>query len=564
MPTLSHPFPELVVRNTETTVEKGKRNKEFCIAGTLQVRDIATSPTSLEMAVPLLATASDLFWRQRELVRLAHGRASMAKHNEHGMDAILLAVENMRMNVITSDFVGFDAHNFKDFDDENSIDSSQTKQASEALGIIAQLGIALSAMGHPKLEKIVDRLLPLQTRDFIYELAMFAKAMLTEDGYPTEDKADAVAAWLFEFLKQAEQKSKSSSGSGSESVAPSASGKPVPGTSQQESALGALLSNAAAETSLSQGEAQMPQKPEGSTNAAYHEGKMAYTGKDADRFVEEEAKTFPKAISERMRWLKKFDSLPHVKFQWSFDESAWRALSSASGAPTGMLPKIVVGNSLEGGHWEEMLYVSPPLTEPSVPPKRSKNRRVASEHGAVPMYMNRYATDGHVFARKARRDLGGSILLDKSGSMSVTHEAVAKLLEHAPAAVIACYSSNDVKGYLVKLAEKGRRISKERFRELSFGGGNGVDGPALQWLMKQPEPRYWISDGGVCSSVGVQLGDLLECYDYCTRGRITQVRHIDHMLDILRGDKPKPKSLRINGIGQDEHGNFVNQYARHG
>ena len=46
------------------------------------------------------------------------------------------------------------------------------------------------------------------------------------------------------------------------------------------------------------------------------------------------------------------------------------------------------------------------------------------------------------------------------------------------------------------MAEDGRVIAPELVVP-PCAGGNIVDGPALEWLATQAEPRIWISDGAV-------------------------------------------------------------------
>lgn len=98
--------------------------------------------------------------------------------------------------------------------------------------------------------------------------------------------------------------------------------------------------------------------------------------------------------------------------------------------------------------------------------------------------------------------LGGTVLLDHSGSMGLSEAQVKELLHKSPLATIAAYSGCNkplVGGYssgeLAILAKEGRYAAEKVWPR--FGGANVVDGPALRWLGKQARPRIWISDGEV-------------------------------------------------------------------
>jgi hypothetical protein len=153
--------------------------------------------------------------------------------------------------------------------------------------------------------------------------------------------------------------------------------------------------------------------------------------------------------------------------------------------------------------WGEMKMLSVPLTIPVSEAMRALNKR-PSYIGAL---RNTYRallpiSDGRCFVRR-RKAPGGTLLLDVSGSMSLTSEYIAEFVRQRPALTVACYSGpnqDNVKrvGYLCVLACNGHiaDISAMKWDQY-FAGYNTVDGPALRWLAKQPGPRYWISDGNV-------------------------------------------------------------------
>lgn len=123
--------------------------------------------------------------------------------------------------------------------------------------------------------------------------------------------------------------------------------------------------------------------------------------------------------------------------------------------------------------------------------------------------------DGSAWATKRKRKAPstGSILVDCSGSMELSIESVASLVEKMPAATVAAYAGiqgSECSGRLVVLARNGRICNVNDSRLAALGSGNIVDGPALEWLGRQPNLRVWISDGvvtGVHDRAGENLTD---------------------------------------------------------
>jgi hypothetical protein len=104
--------------------------------------------------------------------------------------------------------------------------------------------------------------------------------------------------------------------------------------------------------------------------------------------------------------------------------------------------------------------------------------------------------DGKVFG-SVLRGKRGTVLIDWSGSMSLEHKDLEKLLKEVPRMQVAAYSGRtwDNEGELRILAKHGRMAKPKDV--VQYGQANGVDGPALEWLARQPGPRYWICDGHV-------------------------------------------------------------------
>ncbi len=119
----------------------------------------------------------------------------------------------------------------------------------------------------------------------------------------------------------------------------------------------------------------------------------------------------------------------------------------------------------------------------------------ATDGGAFLRYPHRETVDRRVFAARRPRK-GGTLLIDMSGSMSLTAADVEQLLAHSPASTIAVYSADRSAGVLKILARHGRRAAAADLLRPA-GQFNVIDGPALDWLATQPPPRVWLSDGRV-------------------------------------------------------------------
>jgi hypothetical protein len=125
-------------------------------------------------------------------------------------------------------------------------------------------------------------------------------------------------------------------------------------------------------------------------------------------------------------------------------------------------------------------------------------RERAHDVGSVPRFMHRHSIDGRIFGRR-RKAPGGTVLVDASGSMSLSMEDIEKIITAAPCATVAMYSGRKDTGSITVIARGGHRAdikAIERVRA-QVGSGNIIDGPALEWLGKQAEPRLWVCDGYV-------------------------------------------------------------------
>jgi hypothetical protein len=181
-----------------------------------------------------------------------------------------------------------------------------------------------------------------------------------------------------------------------------------------------------------------------------------------------------------------------------------------------------------------MKVAQPPLTvrQPSVLRVGMSRSRCAIE-GTQITRPDRLVLDRAIFCRRGRGG-GGTVLVDTSGSMSLSADEVESIVRAAGgAAVVAIYSGKGDEGELRVVARGDRRAPSEYFKP--FGVGNVVDLPALEWLAKQPEPRWWISDGCVSGAGDEGCEVLLEqCHELAKRARIERVDDAEAAIAALK------------------------------
>lgn len=216
-----------------------------------------------------------------------------------------------------------------------------------------------------------------------------------------------------------------------------------------------------------------------------------------------------------------------------------------------------------GAHWGTMTVEVPPMPL-RLPRRIGKGKWRPADSGAVPRRMERWCSDQAVFSTKGRQR-SGTVLVDGSGSMGLSHEQILHVVLKAPAATVAVYSggrhmldgreisleewtrlhgvdraasarvTQDLNGgRLQLLARKGRRVATIPSR----AGANVVDGPALRWLARQRAPRVWVSDMRV---TGVGEATSLELYknaqDICRMFGIKVVPTVEAAIRLLGGAK---------------------------
>jgi hypothetical protein len=159
--------------------------------------------------------------------------------------------------------------------------------------------------------------------------------------------------------------------------------------------------------------------------------------------------------------------------------------------------------------------------------------RAFTDHGAVLEAAHRLHIDGRVFTRR-RRQRGGTVLIDASGSMRFSPSDLERVITAAPLATVGIYGGRGRSGTLTIVASKGRMAASALIKAASCQHGNVVDGPALRWLARQPEPRIWISDGHVTGIADQPSSDLaVDAIHICRKARITRAEKTDIVTDLL-------------------------------
>ena len=181
------------------------------------------------------------------------------------------------------------------------------------------------------------------------------------------------------------------------------------------------------------------------------------------------------------------------------------------------------------GHWGPMTIKEPPLTVNLQGRLKGSRAYRPADFGTNPKYISRYCIDRKIFKQK-QNTLGGTILIDASGSMSFNANDILEIMSILPAVNIAMYNGWGNKGTLRIIARNGKRVPEE-YLERHSGMGNVVDGPALDWLATMPARRIWVSDmyvfGAGNNASGFNL--LKECYDTCTKNKIINLKDIEEV-----------------------------------
>ena len=193
--------------------------------------------------------------------------------------------------------------------------------------------------------------------------------------------------------------------------------------------------------------------------------------------------------------------------------------------------------------WEELRIGA---QHPSIPaPGSIGKKRIPANTGKHPRRLHRLLTDPErrIFDRTIH-GRGGVVVIDCSGSMSLSVEEIKEILSAAPGATILGYSDLGNEGtnaYI--LAHKGKMVAEIP----KMGGGNGVDHPALEWGIKAKQrptsPVIFITDGGVCGKNSGFIDALaMQCIKTIIRNNVLVYEHVEDSVKALkamsRGEKP--------------------------
>lgn len=194
--------------------------------------------------------------------------------------------------------------------------------------------------------------------------------------------------------------------------------------------------------------------------------------------------------------------------------------------------------------WAELKIRKLPLTRHA--PGGLGRKRRANDMGRNPRRIQNALADPYKRIFDAtKKGNGGVVLIDGSGSMSLKTEDIVKIVDSAHGATVAVYSADSANqnDNLLILAEKGKMVQTLPQRN----GGNGVDGPALAWAIKQRQhakaPVVFITDGAV-HGLGQGYNDLLamDCINMVLKHnvivRLNVAEGIKALEEIKAGRKP--------------------------
>lgn len=181
------------------------------------------------------------------------------------------------------------------------------------------------------------------------------------------------------------------------------------------------------------------------------------------------------------------------------------------------------------GVWGEMTVHNPVMTVNLQGRLQNGRQYRPQEYGYNPKYIHRYCVDKKIFKQK-QHVLGGTILIDASGSMDFSGQDILEIMQILPAVTIAMYNGSHDTGDLRIIAKNGMRVD-ENYLDKHSGRGNVIDGPALQWLASMPERRIWVSDMQVFGASGDTSGANLmrDVLNTCTRNKIINLKNVNEV-----------------------------------
>ena len=204
--------------------------------------------------------------------------------------------------------------------------------------------------------------------------------------------------------------------------------------------------------------------------------------------------------------------------------------------PLGGRPARTAGD----GEWGKVKQLPPlPLAVAHQPKSAAAPVRRSALAGTRVGSIRRLLTDGRAFRRTVHPKVkGGTVLIDASGSMHISSADIRAILDAAPAATVAMYSGDTTIGTISIVAQRGRMATDDTINERrnEVGQGNIIDGPALDWLAKQAEPRIWICDGLVTGEHDRNTRNLqTDAAQKQRRANITRHESAERYLETVKG-----------------------------
>lgn len=220
------------------------------------------------------------------------------------------------------------------------------------------------------------------------------------------------------------------------------------------------------------------------------------------------------------------------------------------------------GHSEKKVEWETLRFGMTALTETAS--AFIGKRKRPSMTGKFPVRPDRLLTDPErrIF-RETVKSHGGIVVVDCSGSMSLSHKQVLDILHHYSGATIVAYTHNGKGPNAWILAKNGKMISQHNFSQINLGHGNGVDLPILQWAVRQRKNRkeflMWISDGGVTGKGDNQTDSLIaQVCAFIVKHDIIGVESTEDAIELLREMKLRGRFPRQRHARYLQ--NFIDQY----
>lgn len=162
------------------------------------------------------------------------------------------------------------------------------------------------------------------------------------------------------------------------------------------------------------------------------------------------------------------------------------------GKPLEVSGKIAEATGAGAGRWQELVFAESDLSE-TVEGALLKRRTTPARRGRSVRYPSRMLADKErrIFAGE-RREAGGVVFVDVSGSMSFGEDDLEALLDSAPMATVFVYSGkpNAVESAIppnaVLLSWNGERVAsvEDTVAKVSRNIGNCCDGPALDHAVR--------------------------------------------------------------------------------